>query len=60
MESLAARLIGGRGDFSTEGQLVTVVAGAFGCTEVADQGKMERVRRGVLLSAVAIAYKKTF
>lgn len=60
MESLPARLIGGRRDFLTEGQLVTVVAGAFGCTVVADQGKVEIVRRGVLLRALAIAYKGTF
>lgn len=58
MELLAARLIGGRRDFSTEGLLVTVVAGVFVCTEVADQGKMERVSK--LLSTVAIAYKGKF
>lgn len=58
MELLAARLIGGRRDFSTEGLLVTVIAGAFVCTEVADQGKMERVSK--LLSTAAIAYKGKF
>lgn len=58
MELLVARLIGDRRDFSTEGLLVTVVAGAFVCTEVADQGKMERVSK--LLSTVALAYKGKF